>query len=183
MVQLHLIMECQQPAAKIREHLIHKKSSGIHFSFNLKLRMDSIFMLVYTSKSSNPIDEDLLGNILNKCRENNKRDDITGFLVTRSGYFLQLLEGKEKDVLACFERINLDRRHRLITLQGTAKMSSRLMPEWNMGFVEDNEHSKKAEILLDLFELGRAGQAYTNKEPLERMLKKFSENSKALELK
>ncbi len=139
-------------------------------------------MLVYTSKSKVPIDEILLKNILTKCNQNNRRDNITGFLAARAGYFLQLLEGSEIDVMACYERIKLDPRHRQITLQGTASITSRIMPNWKMGFVEKSVDSSVAEQLLDLFELGRAGKPYTSNLPLEAMLRSFSKDAKIIVL-
>ena len=143
--------------------------------------MNSIFILVYTSKSNVPIDKNFLKNLLDKSGQNNKRDNITGFLATRDGYFLQLLEGAEKDVLACYERIQKDSRHRFITLQGTATIESRIMPSWNMGYVEENQQTNSAEQLLDLFELGKPGRAYTTKESLEAMLRLFSKNAQVFQ--
>ena len=52
--------------------------------------------------------------ILEESRHNNALDGITGLLWTDGHRFLQVIEGGEEAVDACYARICADRRHRAI---------------------------------------------------------------------
>jgi hypothetical protein len=136
-----------------------------------------VFSLVYTSKSVDPPDAALCREILDACRKNNVRDEITGFLTVRSEYFLQLLEGDEKRVRACYKRILADRRHANITLQGEAWADLRLMPDWHMAWLKEKAQT---DDLLALFDLARAGKPFADTEQLYLLLKKFSKNAEVI---
>ncbi len=142
--------------------------------------MKPILALVYTSRTQKPIEASLLNDILGVSRERNLRDQITGFLAVRQGYFLQLLEGPEGEVRACYERILADRRHSQITLQGEAGADTRLMPNWSMGLVDPADAASSSSDLINLFELGRAGQKYASTESLMTMLRLFSKSAQPL---
>ncbi|MEO5667455.1 MAG: BLUF domain-containing protein [Bdellovibrionota bacterium] len=143
---------------------------------------NSIFTLVYTSKSRKKIDQELLTQLLKVARTNNARDDITGFLTVRGEYFAQLLEGPEDKVRACYERIAADRRHTQIVLQGESHSETRIMASWNMALVETPHADHSGEQLIDLFELGRAGGRYADSTSLHDMLRVFSREAQILEI-
>lgn len=140
--------------------------------------MADIFMLVYTSQAMQPIDDQMLRSILEASRENNHHDHITGFLVCRDNYFLQLLEGPEDKVMSCFEKIKKDDRHSKITIQGKAHSESRLMGNWAMAYVEASQGSHYAGEIIELFELGRAGGIYSSPRSLKKILELFVKNAK-----
>ncbi len=98
----------------------------------------------------------------------------------RDGYFLQVLEGPEAKVRDCYERISLDSRHKLITLQGEASSEQRMMPTWSMGLVKADEKLKSSQAILELFELGRAGQPFSNNTSVMSMLRIFSKEARVL---
>ncbi len=142
--------------------------------------MSSLFSLVYTSKSVHKIDQQVIENILQVSRQNNQRDQITGLLVVREDYFLQLLEGDESKVKACFDRILADRRHSQIVLQGLSPSSERMMPDWNMALVKNQDIKNTSEDLLALFDAGRRGEIYTDAKSLESLLRLFSKNAELI---
>ncbi len=63
--------------------------------------MSPIFMHAYTSQFARPLGDDDIKKILPISHKNNLRDEITGFLTVRDGYFLQVLEGPEAKVRDC----------------------------------------------------------------------------------
>ena len=142
--------------------------------------MGSLFSLVYTSKSVTKIDEALFQNILQVARKLNQRDQITGLLVAREDYFLQLLEGDEDKVQACFARIRSDRRHSQIVLQGSCKITERMMPDWNMAQFKSQVIKNTSEDLLALFEAGRRGEIYSDPKSLQSLLRLFSKNAEII---
>ncbi len=136
-------------------------------------------MLVYTSKSKVPVDKALLDDILKVARELNSRDQLTGFLVVRDGYFLQLLEGNEEMVRKCYARIQKDKRHKEFVVHGEAFTDSRIMPSWNMALVESNTQGASSE-LIELFKLGHQGTQYHDPTSLEAITRIFARAAKIL---
>lgn len=106
--------------------------------------------LVYMSSTTWRVEPGDLVEILDASRRNNKRDGITGALIYHNGNFLQVLQGEEDKVMACYRRIGADPRHRgcLITQSdpvesrnfGVCDMASipftQLSPENRDGFIE-----------------------------------------------
>ena len=68
--------------------------------------------LAYTSTAVDLMDADDLAQILKEARERNRRRNVTGMLLYRDGTFLQVLEGKEEDVIHIYDLIKSDGRHR-----------------------------------------------------------------------
>ena len=94
-----------------------------------------IFQKVYFSNSTDLFDENFdIPNILEKSIKNNNENNISGLLLYHSGCFLQLLEGKEKDVENTFDRISQDKRHQnLITIIKTS-CNERIFKNWSMDY-------------------------------------------------
>lgn len=139
--------------------------------------MSSLYALVYTSQAIQNFDEAVLMEIFATSRKNNLKDDITGFLIYREGYFLQLLEGPRTKVRQCFERIQKDRRHRAVVLQGETYPSERMMPGWSMGQVTLKPGQPTSDRIIDLFELARNNEIYENSDSLMSLVKIFSRDA------
>lgn len=77
--------------------------------------------------------DDVLRRIIAKSIQNNRLDDVTGFLVAGEGRFLQLLEGPAKAVEAVYVRIGQDPRHADLALIYNDHAERRLFRDWNMG--------------------------------------------------
>ena len=67
-----------------------------------------------------------------KSIHNNRLADITGFLATGEGRFLQLLEGPVSEVEATFERIRSDPRHTDLAVIAQGAADRRMFRDWNM---------------------------------------------------
>jgi hypothetical protein len=87
--------------------------------------------IIYTSRAFG-FDSATLAGILLDARRCNRRDGITGSLICRADMYLQLLEGPDDLVEACFGRISRDDRHLDIRLIDRAVVEERLFPEWDM---------------------------------------------------
>ncbi len=91
--------------------------------------------LIYASRFTGPAQnfDEVLRAIIAKSIQNNRLDDVTGFLVASEGRFLQLLEGPGKGVDAIYDRIAGDPRHADLTLIYSGPAERRLFRDWNMG--------------------------------------------------
>lgn len=92
-----------------------------------------IFNLFYTS-SANDLQQHELETLLEKAREKNAVNGITGILLYCDGIFVQLLEGEETKVKETFDRIAKDPRHMDLRNIVSTSSEKRYFPEWKMGY-------------------------------------------------
>jgi hypothetical protein len=77
--------------------------------------------------------DEQLNRILEVSRHNNRRDGITGYLVSDGMWFLQILEGGHEKVMAALVRIRFDARHSDVAVISTRQIRTRSFPQWSMG--------------------------------------------------
>lgn len=70
-----------------------------------------IFSLLYISSVSPKLTLQDIPSILEHAKANNIKHGISGFLLFKSGSFIQLLEGNQQDVMQTYQRIRADARH------------------------------------------------------------------------
>jgi hypothetical protein len=92
--------------------------------------------LVYLSAATVSFSSEDLTKLLTKARVTNFQLNISGMLLFKDGYFLQLLEGDRGQVDALYKTIIKDPRHRKAVVLSTAKLSERDFPDWSMGFYD-----------------------------------------------
>ena len=91
--------------------------------------------LVYVSRSKSRLVQEELLQLLQQCRRNNQRSQISGLLLYDSyGTFIQALEGPEEAVDTLFMHIQKDPRHDHIHVLGKRAISSKSFADWKMGF-------------------------------------------------
>lgn len=93
-----------------------------------------LFQLLYSSSATQDFWPDDLFELVEKSRRKNAEHDLTGMLLFHEGQFLQLLEGPEPAVRACFAVVERDPRHESIKVLLTGECEQRDFPEWTMGF-------------------------------------------------
>lgn len=92
--------------------------------------------------------------ILDKAREHNPENGITGILCYGGGIFLQAIEGGRMPVSALFGTIQGDARHKDVALLHYEEISERRFGGWTMGQVNLSKlnhsillkYSEKAEL-------------------------------------
>jgi hypothetical protein len=94
----------------------------------------ALISLVYVSSGKDDLTDEDFKNILNSCRRNNQPRNVTGMLLYRNGYFIQVLEGEETDVDFIYQRIAADPRHDHVVLVEKNRITERAFPDWSMGF-------------------------------------------------
>lgn len=94
-----------------------------------------MFRLLYVSAVSPSAGAHLpsvVEDILISSVGNNRRDDITGFLLCDGFNFVQALEGRQDKVEACFARICADSRNLTPTLRDIEFAGERVFARWSM---------------------------------------------------
>lgn len=90
--------------------------------------------LVYVSYASRPMTDAELRDLLHVCRENNRKLQLTGMLLYRSGFFIQALEGEENVVDSLYAKIKDDPRHHHVVTVCKDSIHKRTFGQWEMGF-------------------------------------------------
>jgi len=94
--------------------------------------------LLYASRASGGIDDELMRSILESSRVRNPEHGITGVLCTYPGQdvFLQVLEGARGEVNALYGNIVRDERHRDVTLLHYEQIEQRRFASWRMATID-----------------------------------------------
>lgn len=108
--------------------------------------------LIYRSFSQTPLTERQLQHILEKSQANNVQNEITGLLLYRNNTFIQLLEGPEKQVLGCMQRIRKDPRHFGSAIVFLTKSEERLFPSWSMSHIPEKKIVKPLDTITTVVE-------------------------------
>jgi len=111
--------------------------------------------------------DQVLRAVIAKSIQNNRLDDVTGFLVAGEGRFLQLLEGPTKAVETVYARIGRDPRHADLALIHSGGADRRLFRDWNMG---QHRVSEADRALLAEAGLSRFDPASLDVEAAEKLL-------------
>ncbi|WP_294532175.1 phosphate-starvation-inducible PsiE family protein [uncultured Rhodoblastus sp.] len=93
----------------------------------------------YISAATNPMSTQDLLDLLQKSRENNANNGITGMLLYGNGAFLQVLEGDERVVDALIATIRKDPRHTNLKMIYRKNIERRQYSDWTMGFKHISE--------------------------------------------
>ena len=96
--------------------------------------MEKLNYLIYSSVRNASCTDQQIQNILKSCEKNNPGKSVTGVLVHSQNYFLQFLEGEEKDLLDLFNLIKKDDRHSKVILLNKGEIKERMFPAWHMGY-------------------------------------------------
>lgn len=93
--------------------------------------------LIYASRSTRPITDQVVEDVLATSRESNPNAGITGILCVCDGnVFMQLLEGGRDDVNRLYSRVIHDTRHTDVTLLEYSEITERRFTNWRMGRVD-----------------------------------------------
>ncbi|WP_413582494.1 BLUF domain-containing protein [Bdellovibrio sp. HCB288] len=116
--------------------------------------MNPIFHLVYVSNASDSLSYTDIRNILNSSRRNNARDNISGVLILREGYFLQVLEcDDEQKVRHLVNVIRNDDRNTNLKVLIETHSERRLFGDWSMAFLDGDIEANTTKDLLEFFEV------------------------------
>ncbi|MEH6664075.1 MAG: BLUF domain-containing protein [Brevundimonas sp.] len=96
--------------------------------------MTQLCRAIYISQAVGNAGSNLLSvaEILGVSERNNRRDRLTGVLMSHDGWFLQALEGARIDIDRLLTRLHRDPRHTNIRMLGFETIEDRAFPQWSM---------------------------------------------------
>lgn len=102
--------------------------------------------LIYASRARFDLTPEELVDLLVVSRRANERAGLTGMLLYMSQSFLQVLEGEHEALSTTYMKIVRDERHSDLRLLREQSRSTRMFPDWSMGF----QHIDDEQLALDL---------------------------------
>ncbi len=93
-----------------------------------------IHTICYVSSASRELKENELEKLFYNTQTNNSNANITGALLYYYGNFLQVLEGEKDTLLALFEKIKKDKRHKNIITIFNKQNEHRIFEAYKSGF-------------------------------------------------
>ena len=96
---------------------------------------DALHHLGYVSTETVRFSEEALVALLSEARNANADRGVTGLLLYREGSFYQVLEGSESAVMATFQEIEGDPRHKEVRILFHGETDAREFADWKMGFL------------------------------------------------
>ena len=136
------------------------RSGYVSWQVNVNaLNSSVIFSLVYISREAAPMTRDAMRELLGQSRPNNASAGITGLLVHKAGYFLQILEGPREPVELLMAKIQKDTRHLDVTILLRTTQNERQFGDWSMALAdwpdEDAATTRAWAELLETFRSSR----------------------------
>lgn len=95
---------------------------------------NEVYFLLYVSKATGPMNDTELDDMLQQACKHNAAVDLTGNLIYRDGYFMQLIEGDRESVRHVMEHVKRDPRHEQLRIVIEGYKQRRIFSEWSMGF-------------------------------------------------
>jgi len=93
------------------------------------------YQLLYVSRGCDELSYSELDHILTSARICNAQNDITGMLIYREEFFVQLLEGSFEHVKETMSRIIKDKRHTNLRVLFEGEVEARVFPHFPMAFI------------------------------------------------
>jgi len=138
----------------------------------------ALVSLVYVSVASRPMTDDDLRVILRKARDKNAGLGVTGMLLYRDGFFLQILEGEQAQVDKLYTVIAADDRHRNVLKIEEHPISERTFGQWTMGFNPmDDLSAEDLEGFTDYLERQDASYFDDHPDRIYRLLERFKDRT------
>ena len=89
---------------------------------------------MYVSYASESLTDSELNKLLETCRKNNLKRNITGMLMYIDGNIIQVLEGAKNDIDEMYDTIVQDSRHKKVSKIIEGRCVDRNFEKWTMGF-------------------------------------------------
>ncbi|UYZ60280.1 BLUF domain-containing protein [Hymenobacter latericus] len=106
--------------------------------------------IIYMSRAVRPLSDQDLHVLLEQCRRDNARLNVTGILFYSHGNIAQLIEGDSEQLNPLFERISRDGRHSHVQKLADKAITERSFVGWSMAFhpLEPQGFQELTEYLL-----------------------------------
>ena len=135
--------------------------------------------IIYLSAANNRYARDECEAIIAHAQKANARIGVTGMLIFIDGSFFQVLEGETTTVLALFEKIARDNRHKQLIKLIEEDITERAFPDWAMAWLEIDQGDPLSGRIIDLAAASRRGKAAQDIAPhVTSLIRSFVERAR-----
>jgi Sensors of blue-light using FAD len=121
--------------------------------------MPGLHALTYVSEARQLLSRPQIDHLLERARERNAQEALTGVLLYTNGLFMQYLEGPETGLLKIWAVIQADPLHHRIDAQPIERIWIREFSQWSMAFRSGNgAYGMSHPMHLDKLLSGRLSQ-------------------------
>ena len=113
---------------------------------------DQLVELSYVSVATQDMDLSSLVRLFDISYKWNQGHELTGVLLYESGHFSQILEGRQRDVLFIWEKIQKDDRHKILHQIEFDEIDQRLFPNWALRFYGGDQIARDVPHLSGLLD-------------------------------
>ncbi|WP_422079616.1 BLUF domain-containing protein [Ulvibacterium sp.] len=96
------------------------------------------YQITYRSEAVCDVTDSIISDILEISKRNNAKLDITGCLIYKENFFLQILEGEEDLVRKLYFTIKGDTRHENVETLHEGHSEERMFTKWDMAYARLN---------------------------------------------
>ncbi len=108
--------------------------------------------LSYISRATHDMGLSSLVHLFDVARKWNLDHELTGVLFYENGHFAQILEGRRKDVLFIWGKIQKDYRHHVLHQLERDEIDQRLFPNWALRFYGGDQITRDVPHLVGLLD-------------------------------
>lgn len=116
-----------------------------------------LYQITYRSEAVGDVTDSKISDILEVSKHNNSKLGITGCLIYKEDFFLQILEGEEEVIRKLYFTIKGDIRHENVEILHEGHSEERLFTKWDMAYAKLNsgEDSPDKDLSLINYEFDR----------------------------
>ena len=144
--------------------------------------MTELSFLLYVSQATDSLSEEAQTALREKTLLYGQRENVTGVLVYRKGFFMQYLEGHEEELLDLFQKLRGNPRHFNVRVLSRGTLDKRLFNDWSVRWVNQDNSGPSSQSLIDLFETVLSPRGSTSTNEISAVLRRFWKNSEVLDL-
>lgn len=102
-----------------------------------------------------------------KSSNRNKESDMTGFLCYRQGYYIQVIEGPDKEVSQLALKISVDSRHEKFRVFINKRISERIFKDWKVNVFDFIDHDPLLKQFITGYKTEIANLSDAQKSPIQ----------------
>lgn len=116
-----------------------------------------LYQITYRSEAVGDVTDSKISDVLEVSKHNNSKLEITGCLIYKENFFLQILEGEEDLVRKLYFTIKGDMRHENVNILHEGHSEERLFTKWDMAYarLNDKEDNPDRDLSLINYEFDR----------------------------
>lgn len=112
-----------------------------------------LYRLLYKSVAQTDLDAGEITSILEQSRRRNEADGITGVLLYHNRHIMQVLEGEQETLDACYARIRRDPRHANVKTLSYSLAGKKQFSDWFMGYEKPDQIASAPKTVVTLDQL------------------------------